>query len=60
MLTTKMMNLAALVQSLRCSLLHIERRLLQAAGMDTQLGEFNDCSSGRFLMLVLIMATSCL
>ncbi|XP_042346410.1 39S ribosomal protein L32, mitochondrial [Plectropomus leopardus] len=35
-----MMNLAALVQSLRCSLLHIERRLLQAAGLtiDRQLG----------------------
>ncbi|KAM9353774.1 large ribosomal subunit protein bL32m [Symphorus nematophorus] len=32
-----MMNLAALVHSLRFSLLHIERRLLQAAGLDTQL-----------------------
>lgn len=32
-----MMNLSALVHSLRCSLLHIERRLLQAAGLDTQL-----------------------
>ncbi|TNN27926.1 39S ribosomal protein L32, mitochondrial [Liparis tanakae] len=28
-----MMNIAALVQSLRCSLLHIERKLLQAAGL---------------------------
>ncbi|KAM7382545.1 hypothetical protein PAMP_002271 [Pampus punctatissimus] len=32
-----MMNLAALVHSLRCSLLHIESRLLQAAGLDRQL-----------------------
>ncbi|XP_022609386.1 39S ribosomal protein L32, mitochondrial [Seriola dumerili] len=32
-----MMNLAALVQSLRCSLLHIESRLLQAAGLDRHL-----------------------
>nr|XP_046256108.1 39S ribosomal protein L32, mitochondrial [Scatophagus argus] len=32
-----MMNLAALVHSLRYSLLHIERRLLQAAGLDRQL-----------------------
>ncbi|XP_071326850.1 large ribosomal subunit protein bL32m [Trachinotus anak] len=32
-----MMNLAALVHSLRCSLLHIERRLLQAAGLDRHL-----------------------
>ncbi|XP_056300606.1 39S ribosomal protein L32, mitochondrial [Pseudoliparis swirei] len=28
-----MMNIAALVQSLRCSLLHIESKLLQAAGL---------------------------
>lgn len=28
-----MMNIAALVQSLRCSLLHIESRILQAAGL---------------------------
>lgn len=33
MLTTKMMNLSALVHSLRCSLIHIESRLLQAAGL---------------------------
>ncbi|XP_018539461.1 39S ribosomal protein L32, mitochondrial [Lates calcarifer] len=32
-----MMNLAALVHSLRCSLLHIESRLLQAAGLDRHL-----------------------
>ncbi|KAM7420316.1 hypothetical protein PAMA_014839 [Pampus argenteus] len=32
-----MMNLAALVHNLRCSLLHIESRLLQAAGLDRQL-----------------------
>ncbi|KAK9513395.1 hypothetical protein VZT92_026932 [Zoarces viviparus] len=34
-----MMNIAALVNSLRCSLLHIESRLLQVAGLtlDTQL-----------------------
>ncbi|XP_034729060.1 39S ribosomal protein L32, mitochondrial [Etheostoma cragini] len=32
-----MMNLSALVHSLRCSLLHIESRLLQAAGLDRQL-----------------------
>ncbi|XP_041842738.1 39S ribosomal protein L32, mitochondrial [Melanotaenia boesemani] len=32
-----MMNLAALVHSLRCSLLHIESRLLQAAGLDAHL-----------------------
>jgi len=32
-LTTKMMNISALVHSLRCSLLHIESRLLQAAGL---------------------------
>ncbi|TKS81733.1 39S ribosomal protein L32, mitochondrial [Collichthys lucidus] len=32
-----MMNLTALVQSLRRSLLHIESRLLQAAGLDRQL-----------------------
>lgn len=37
------MNFAALVHNLRCSLLHIERRLLQAAGLDTQLGGFTDC-----------------
>lgn len=41
-LTTNMMNLAAFVHSLRCSLLHIESRLLQASGLtlDKQLGEF--------------------
>lgn len=33
----KMMNLATLVQSLRSSLLHIEIRLLQAAGLESQL-----------------------
>ncbi|XP_008285124.1 large ribosomal subunit protein bL32m [Stegastes partitus] len=33
-----MMNLTSLVQSLRCSLLRIESRLLQAAGLDTHLG----------------------
>ncbi|XP_044062600.1 39S ribosomal protein L32, mitochondrial [Siniperca chuatsi] len=32
-----MMNLAALVHSLRCSLLHIETRLLQSAGLDRHL-----------------------
>ncbi|XP_029307357.1 large ribosomal subunit protein bL32m [Cottoperca gobio] len=32
-----MMNLAALVNSLRCSLLHIESRLLQTAGLERQL-----------------------
>ncbi|XP_047454748.1 39S ribosomal protein L32, mitochondrial [Mugil cephalus] len=32
-----MMNLAPLIQSLRCSLLHIESRLLQAAGLDRHL-----------------------
>uniref|UniRef100_UPI0037E9C716 large ribosomal subunit protein bL32m n=1 Tax=Semicossyphus pulcher TaxID=241346 RepID=UPI0037E9C716 len=32
-----MMNLAALVQSLRVSLLHIESRLLQVAGLERQL-----------------------
>ncbi|KAL3060623.1 hypothetical protein OYC64_015056 [Pagothenia borchgrevinki] len=32
-----MMNLATLVNSLRCSLLSIERRLLQAAGLERQL-----------------------
>ncbi|XP_036930167.1 39S ribosomal protein L32, mitochondrial isoform X2 [Acanthopagrus latus] len=32
-----MMNIAAIVQSLRCSLLHIESRLLQVAGLDGQL-----------------------
>ncbi|XP_073341490.1 large ribosomal subunit protein bL32m [Pagrus major] len=32
-----MMNLSALVHNLRCSLLHIESRLLQAAGLDGQL-----------------------
>ncbi|XP_020793287.1 39S ribosomal protein L32, mitochondrial isoform X1 [Boleophthalmus pectinirostris] len=32
-----MMNLASLVQSLRTSLLHIESRLLQAAGLERQL-----------------------
>ncbi|XP_040020591.1 large ribosomal subunit protein bL32m [Gasterosteus aculeatus] len=32
-LTTNMMNLAAFVHSLRCSLLHIESRLLQASGL---------------------------
>ncbi|XP_026226023.1 39S ribosomal protein L32, mitochondrial [Anabas testudineus] len=32
-----MMNLAALVHSLRCSLLHIESRLLQVAGLEQQL-----------------------
>ncbi|XP_051263144.1 39S ribosomal protein L32, mitochondrial [Dicentrarchus labrax] len=32
-----MMNLGALVHSLRCSLLHIESRLLQAAGLDAHL-----------------------
>lgn len=34
------MNLAALVHSLRRSLLHIESRLLQAAGLESHLGEF--------------------
>ncbi|XP_035528665.1 39S ribosomal protein L32, mitochondrial [Morone saxatilis] len=32
-----MMNLGALLHSLRCSLLHIESRLLQAAGLDAHL-----------------------
>ncbi|XP_068999416.1 large ribosomal subunit protein bL32m [Embiotoca jacksoni] len=32
-----MMNLAPLIHSLRCSLLHIESRLLQAAGLDGHL-----------------------
>ncbi|KAM6910701.1 large ribosomal subunit protein bL32m [Xenentodon cancila] len=32
-----MVNLAALVHNLRCSLLHIESRLLQAAGAETHL-----------------------
>ncbi|XP_054898039.1 39S ribosomal protein L32, mitochondrial [Poeciliopsis prolifica] len=32
-----MMNLSALVHSLRCSLLRIESRLLQISGLDTQL-----------------------
>ncbi|XP_068180146.1 large ribosomal subunit protein bL32m [Antennarius striatus] len=32
-----MMNLSALVHSLRCSLLHIERRLLRAVGLERQL-----------------------
>ncbi|XP_061531530.1 39S ribosomal protein L32, mitochondrial [Phycodurus eques] len=31
------MNLAALLHSLRCSLLHIENRLMQAAGIERQL-----------------------
>ncbi|XP_070822750.1 large ribosomal subunit protein bL32m [Chaetodon trifascialis] len=35
--TIKMMSLAAVVHRLRCSLLHIESRLLQAAGLDRQL-----------------------
>lgn len=35
--TTKMLNLATLVNRLRCSLLKIESRLLQAAGLDGQL-----------------------
>lgn len=49
---TEMMNLASLVQSLRCSLLHIESRLLQAAGLtsDRHLGEFTD--SGRYVSYV--------
>lgn len=34
------MNLPALLNSLRCSLLHIESRLLWAAGIERQLGEF--------------------
>ncbi|XP_028984590.1 39S ribosomal protein L32, mitochondrial [Betta splendens] len=33
-----MMNLATLVHSLRCSLLHIESRLLQVAGLESHLG----------------------
>lgn len=48
-LTAKMMNLSALVHSLRCSLLHIESRLLQSAGLDRDLGGFTDTSSGRQL-----------
>ncbi|XP_028327129.1 large ribosomal subunit protein bL32m [Gouania willdenowi] len=32
-----MMNLSALIHSLRSSLLHIESRLIQAVGLDTQL-----------------------
>lgn len=43
----KMMNLAALVHSLRWSLLHIESRLLQVAGLEQHLGEFNDYSYRR-------------
>lgn len=41
--TTDMMNLAALVHNLRCSLLQVERSLLQVAGLDRQLGEFTNC-----------------
>lgn len=40
--TTGIMNVAAVVHNLRCSLLQIERRLLQLAGLDKQLGEFTD------------------
>lgn len=48
----EMMNLANLVQSLRCSLLHIESRLLQAAGLtlDRHLGELT--GSGRYVSYV--------
>lgn len=41
--TIKIMNFTAVVHSLRHALLHVERRLLQAAGLDRQLGEFTDC-----------------
>lgn len=41
--TTDMMNLAAVVHNFRCSLLQIERSLLQVAGLDKQLGEFTNC-----------------
>ena len=37
------MNFTAVVYSLRCALLNVERRLLQASGLDRQLGEFTDC-----------------
>lgn len=37
------MNIAVVVYRLRASLLRIEERLLQAAGMDRQLGKFTDC-----------------
>ena len=46
-----MMNLVALVHSLRCSLLRIESRLLQAAGLDRNLGEFTGRSSEGLLTL---------
>lgn len=38
--TTGIMNLATVLHDLRCSLLRIERCLLQVAGLDRQLGEF--------------------
>lgn len=38
MLVVKMMNLTSLIHNLRCSLLRIESRLLQAAGLDRHLG----------------------
>lgn len=36
------MNIATVVHRLRGSLLRIEERLLQAAGLDRQLGKFTD------------------
>lgn len=49
-----MMNLATLVNSLRCSLLSIERRLLQAAGLERQLGEFLEPSRQKVILLLTI------
>lgn len=60
-LTTIMMNLSALVHSLRCSLLHIESRLVQAAGLtlDRQLGELTDWLTGpQEIAADLILVTS--
>ncbi|XP_038567959.1 39S ribosomal protein L32, mitochondrial [Micropterus salmoides] len=44
-----MMNLSALVHSLRCSLLHIESRLLQSAGLDRDLAPALAVSGPRLL-----------
>lgn len=40
--TIGIMHLATVVHNLRCSLLRIERCLLQVAGLDRQLGEFTN------------------
>lgn len=51
------MNLAALVHSLRCSLLRIESRLLQVAGLEQHLGEFNDYRCRRYAAANLVTAS---